>query len=76
MGSGKGREVYPGWDKRPRGITPGYPLAGLMLDAEEVVVGETVSARVMLGFYGSFPVPHHHIEDGDRAAESRQGCDE
>ena len=47
-----------------------------MLDAEEVVVRKTVSARVMLGLYRSLPVPHHQVEDGDRATERRQGGDE
>ena len=47
-----------------------------MLDAEEVVVRETVSARVMLDLYRGLPVPHHQVEDGDRAAQRRQGGDE
>jgi hypothetical protein len=47
-----------------------------MLDAEEVVVGKTVSARVMLGLYRSLPVPHHQVEDGEQSTERRQGGDE
>jgi len=55
---------------------PWYPLAGFMLDAKEVVVRETVSARVMLGLHRSLPVPNHQVEDRDRAIERRQGGDE
>jgi hypothetical protein len=47
-----------------------------MLDAEEVVVRETVSARVMLGLYRSLPVPHHQVENGEYATERRQSGDE
>jgi hypothetical protein len=46
-----------------------------MLDAEEMIVRETVGPGKMFGFDRSLPVPHHHVEDGDRATQCRQGGD-
>lgn len=47
----------------------GHPLIGLVLDADEVVVGKTVGFRMVPSFDRSFPVPHHEIEDGNYATE-------
>lgn len=47
-----------------------------MLDAEEVIVREAVSPGKMFGLDRGFPVPHHHIEDGDRPAQRRERGEE
>jgi len=52
-------------------LTPRDPLVGLVLDTDEMVVRKAVGVPVVLGFHRSLPIPHHHIEDGDRAAKRR-----
>ena len=63
----------PGQDEGRWGLVPGAPLAGLVLNAEEVVVWKTVCAREVVVFDRSSSVPHHHVEEGDRPTEGRQG---
>ena len=71
VGAWKGRQGFRNQTEGRWGVPPRYPLAGFMLDAEEVIMRITVSSREVLGFYRSLPVPHHYVEDGDRTTESR-----
>ena len=52
------------------------PLIGLLLNADEMVVGEPVSAGDVLRLNGWPPIAHHHVQDGNRRAESRKGYQE
>jgi len=70
------REGIRSQNRGRRGIAPWNPMVCLVLNADEVVVREPVSSRKMLRFDRSFPVPHHHIEDGDCAAQNGQGNDQ
>jgi hypothetical protein len=49
-----------------------HPLIRLLLDANQVVVGIPVRTGVVVGFNRRIPVPDHHIQYGDSAAQSRQ----
>jgi hypothetical protein len=48
-------------------------MIGLVLDADEVVVGKTVGLRMVLGLDRSRPVSHHQVEDRDQAVQRGQG---
>ncbi len=71
---GIGRESDRGHDHLGPGLLPRDPMAGLVLDTDEVVVGKTVGTGVVFRFNRSLPVPHHQVEDGDHAIQGGKNC--
>ena len=53
-----------------------YPLIGLLLDTDGMVVGEPVSARNVFRLCGRSSVAHHHVQDRNRPAEGRESPQE
>jgi len=51
-------------------------MVRLLLDADQVVVGVTVSTGMMLGLNGGASVPHHQIQHGDGTTQSRKSGQE
>ena len=49
------------------------PLTGLLLNTNQVVVGETVGVGMVLGFDGRFTVTHHEVKKRDSTAQGREG---
>ena len=73
LGSWSGWKTNRGEYNGHGGIGSQNPLTGLVLDANQMVVRKTVGTWMVLGFHRGAPIPHHHVEDGDRATERRKG---
>jgi hypothetical protein len=77
-GTGAGSSVRwlgnddPGHHGVLKAIARESPLACLLLDTDQVVVGEAVGAGMMLGFDGRPSVADHHIQKGDGTAHRRE----
>lgn len=63
----------PGHHRVLQIVTRYGTLTGLLLNADQVIVGKSVGAGMVLGFDGRLTITDHQVQKRDSTAQSREG---